>query len=189
MSTQKTIFISAFQPFAGRGKNGSATILEALKKEFLGENVHFLLLPVVWGIVEQTALPTVESLTPYLALGLGEGRPNMLAIETVGVNGRDGLDENQQAPAVDQIDAEGPAATTARLQFNWDPSKNYPYPVMLSRDAGKYLCNNTLYRYARSGAGRAGFIHLPPQGETPDEEYLAQLLPIVVDIIRQNSAE
>ncbi|MBS0247103.1 MAG: pyroglutamyl-peptidase I [Proteobacteria bacterium] len=40
-------------------------------------------------------------------------------------------------------------------------------PAVLSRDAGRYLCNYLSWRSAESGVPLAAFIHVPPVARTP----------------------
>lgn len=183
MRNPAKILVTSFHPFRGRTRNASQTIAAALPSALPNATFHALSLPVTWGAVESIALPQIASLQPHILLGLGEGNPDALKVETLAHNLRSGADETQQNPADASIDPQGPAQLAARWPLPQPLPQSPGAPILLSSDAGSYLCNNALFRYSQSDATFAGFFHLPPQGETSDEGYRAQWLPAVVELL------
>ncbi|MDQ8187048.1 hypothetical protein [Pelagicoccus sp. SDUM812002] len=167
--------ITSFQPFRGRARNGSQTMGAALASDLLDQEIQHLDLPVEWGAIETLALPLIDSFQPDIVLGLGEGSPRFLRIETLAINRRFGIDEVQKSPTGETIDPAGPESAHGRWPLPETPEDS----ITTSSDAGCFLCNNALYRYALSPCRFAGFFHLPPQGTTSNEAYLSQWLPKV----------
>lgn len=189
MSQPAKILITSFQPFRGRAQNGSETIGEALAAQASPERLRHLKLPVVWGVIEKRVCPEIESYRPDLILGLGEGPPDCLRIETLAFNQRFEIDEENNQPPHEKIEPLGPD----RIKSRWPVSKSFTDSkdprVKVSSDAGRYLCNNALYRYALSPVPLAGFLHLPPQGDASCEKYCEQWLPFIKQMIEYASAQ
>lgn len=181
------VLLTAFGPFDGRAVNGSATLLRAIAAAHPpGIELRTLVLPVVWGAVEGTALPVLAAWDPQVILGLGEGGPGRIAIETTARNCRERPDTTGHPPPTPVIDPAGPDVACARLALPPDLWRPAPPRIVTSDDAGTFLCNNALFRYARSRASRAGFLHLPPQGDIDDATYIAPLLGPVLAVLAAN---
>ncbi|WP_269525215.1 hypothetical protein [Coraliomargarita parva] len=176
------LIITTFGAFRGRSRNGSDTLGQALVRK--GDpRLRVLDLPVLWGVVESQLLPAIAEIQPRVVLGLGEGEANAVRFETVAVNRREGLDERNTEPEHPRIDASGPE----RLQSRWPVSTETLLArcpaITISRDAGSFLCNNTLYRSLQSPVSFAAFLHLPPQGTSRNEDYLELYLAILQSLI------
>lgn len=181
------VLLTAFGPFEGRAVNGSTTLVRALAQQGIPEaTLRTCYLPVEWDSVESRALPAVEAFRPDLLLGIGEGGPTRIALESLGRNLRRGIDEAGIEYSGEPIDATGPPARPARLHFIWDLETPTRFPLAISRDAGEFLCNNALYRYAGTTVPRVGFIHLPPQRDQSDADYVTPLLPVIMAVLRSN---
>jgi hypothetical protein len=86
-AAEPVILVTAFQPFAGRGVNGSATVAQRLAGEIIaGCRVAVLVMPVRWGEPARQLPAAVARLQPRLLLGLGEGDPGLVSVERVGAN-------------------------------------------------------------------------------------------------------
>jgi pyroglutamyl-peptidase len=181
------ILITCFMPFNGRAKNGSQALARYLQSHLVDEDVCVPDIPVRWSIVESVALPVIEEWQPDLILGLGEGGKDAVAIETTGRNIRQGDDVDGIAPADDVIVQGGEPERKSRLTFTWSSEVTLSAPVMLSLSAGAYLCNNALYLYCGSDVERAGFVHVPPQGDDDEAAYCEHYGPVVEEILRQNT--
>lgn len=181
------VLVTSFGPFAGRGKNGSTTVARSLEGAALGVELKVLEVSVLWGEVERRVLPVVREWKPDLLVGLGEGMPGCVGFETRGVNERAGKDEKGEAPSGRAIVVGAPAELVSRLTFEWSSAVRCDYPILLSRNAGKYLCNNALYVYLHTAIERAGFVHVPPQGKLDDSDYTRRFRPVVEEILRQNA--
>ncbi len=181
-----TVLLTAYGPFAGRGVNGSETVARSLDgSEIAGARVQVLVLPVRWGEPERVVPAAVQRLHPVLVLGLGEGWPDTAAVERQAVNRAAGADETGIAPPA-SLDSAGPATRLATILFErtWFAADA---PIRVSADAGTYLCNNLLYVATAQPVPAAGFMHLPPQGDTPAAAYIERWAPLVRTLIEHNA--
>ncbi len=173
-------------PFAGRDKNGSETLARYLAAQDLPYNVNLCILDVVWGAPGKELLPLVDNLQPDLIVGLGEGPGGFIGLETVGVNLRDGTDNNGEYIESAPIEPGGPDQREARFDFQYTCSQEIFRPLMISRNAGRFLCNEHLYVCAGTDVPKVVFLHLPPQGDVADERYVTALAPTITWLIEQN---
>ncbi len=189
-AAEPVILVTAFQPFAGRGVNGSATVAQRLAGEIIaGGRVTVLVMPVRWGEPARQLPAAVARLQPRLLLGLGEGYAGLVTVERMGANlARPIPDEGQALPTAAQLEPAGPATRPARLDFAPEWFSAAALPVRASADAGGYLCNELLYRALGEPVQRCGFMHLPPQAAVSDDAYAAALVPLVRIIIERNLA-
>jgi pyroglutamyl-peptidase len=185
----RLVLVTGFGPFDGRGINGSATVARALADQRIGDaTVRVLVLPVRWGEPEAKLPAAVAELHPALVIGLGEGYPGKVAVERVAHNRAEGADVAGRAPASPRLDASPVATRASTIAFDAAWFADAGIPVVASDDAGSYLCNDLLWTALGTAAPRAGFVHLPPQGDEADDAYRARLLPIVVRLIERNLA-
>lgn len=171
---------TAFGPFQSRPRNGSATLLAALRTTpGWGGRADYLFLPVAWSSLEFLVGPALAGPRSW-ALGIGEGKPGQAALELRARNERSGRDESGAGePGVWRKD--GPTELVSRVPAEMGEGVLIP-KLIHSTDAGAFLCNGLLWRLLESPAGQAAFLHLPPQGETPDEAYVAEWLPVVLAV-------
>ena len=77
------------------------------------------------------------------------------------------------------IDPDAPPALASTLldaDTFWDHAETGSNEVVLSTDAGGYLCNFILYRLLTEYPGKVGFIHIPPfESMSPERQYQAIL--------------
>jgi pyroglutamyl-peptidase len=190
-SSEPSVLLTAFGPFDGRGVNGSATVAHRLDGTLIaGSRISILVLPVRWGEPERRLPAEVDRLKPMVLLGLGEGQPGRTVyVERVGANAaRSFTDVDGALPPQAILDATAPASRSARLRFDRSWFTAAAFQVTDSHDAGGYLCNEMLFTALGQPVITCGFIHLPPQGDTPDAPYCDQLAPIVRDLIARNLA-
>lgn len=164
-----SVLVTGFDPFAGRGVNGSWLAAKSLwRRGDPAMQVSCLRLPVIWNEPLRLLRPIFEERPPDVVLSLGEGAEGRFSIETVahqtGRQRQDNLGQYPVAGASDEpalrhasIDAE---AVKARLQGDG-------FPVQISNDAGQFLCEQTLYvleglRAAHAPATTVAFAHVPP---------------------------
>jgi pyroglutamyl-peptidase len=182
------ILVTAFQPFAGRSVNGSATIATALAKDLIdGRPVRTLVMPVRWGEPQADLPAAAVRLRPQLICGLGEGFPGHVAVETLAHNHADPIpDDHGLLPPASWLDPKGPDIRSGTMTVDPVWLTQTTLPVVASADDGGYLCNECFYVASACGAERCGFIHLPPQDAMSDADYLALYLPIVRLLISHN---
>jgi len=183
---EPVVLLTAFTAFAGRGVNGSETVATALDQRVIaGARVHILVLPVQWGEPERQLPAAVTKWKPALLLGLGEGWPGHVAVERVARN-RAAHNDEAGAPPPATLAVNAPMTRAFRLDHAATWFAGSAVPVQLSDDAGDYLCNNLFYVAMAQPAARAGFVHLPPQGEVASAAYATPLLPIIIGLIEHN---
>jgi pyrrolidone-carboxylate peptidase len=183
-----TLLLTAFQPFSGRSKNGSQTLLTWAKQHRSRlplAKLQTTLLPVTWGGAVSQLRRALRKSPASQVLGvvaLGEGSPGNIRWEQTAWNRAEGRDE-AGVELHEPIDPKGPE----RLIGRWPlPSLHCAeVPLVASSDAGRFLCNRVLWELFRfsaarkSGPVRTTFLHLPPQGEKSDEIYLRPLTPVL----------
>lgn len=183
----QTTLVTSFQPFQGRGKNGSTTLLRWLRRRWEKGRYVSRILPVDWKRAPLTFSQLEKRHRPWRILGLGEGRPGRVAWETVARNELAGTDEAGVIISAGVIEEN--AAPTLSSTWPWPAnlSETSLFPKhlewVLSEDAGAFLCNRLLWAGLRSSASQVGFLHLPPQGEMDDPEYAKMLGPLVLALL------
>ena len=166
----KTVLVTGFEPFPGMPVNPTALMMERLPRRLIPEvrgiRFRFEILPTTWaGRFEVTDRLRTE-LAPHAIVHFGvDGSRRTINIETRAVN---------RATRV-KPDAHGAHAETALLEPGAERARTSTLPVRslhqaaarsglpvaLSRDAGTYLCNATLWDSIGSGIP-AVFVHVPP---------------------------
>ncbi len=189
LSHSDRILVVGFAPFQGRSQNGSQTLARALQKNApRGAVLEALVLPVAWGSVEQLLMPKLKAFAPSLVLGLGEGKPGQITLERAARNARAGVDERGARAENEWVEMDGPEVINARLSYRFQRPKDLAFPLVLSEDAGEFLCNSALYRCLESSIPSVGFVHVPPQELADDTAYLGRFLPLVLSLIEHNRA-
>lgn len=161
------ILVCGFGPFPGVEKNPTTDLVRSLPWRLADFNVHRWVLPVSW-----------RDSGPWLRRRVAAVQPHMLLL--TGVGSREGCGQVERA-ATNELDGKPDARGQMLLPGPIDPRsprkhrKSCPWPVedlveglvrkahqvYASEDAGKYLCNHTLYAALdiELEAG-SGFLHL-----------------------------
>jgi pyroglutamyl-peptidase len=164
--------VTAFGAFPGAPRNPTLAILAHLRKDHarrlarLGIDLDLQVLPVRFGEVEAALDQALTQARPDLVLHLGlAGRRRHLSVELRASNRLTVLrpDAGRDCAQHTAIERFAPAMRSAR----WPGAKlaralSAHGPTRLSRDAGDYVCNQTLYLTLGRFAGPAGFLHVPP---------------------------
>ena len=159
-----------FGPFAGRQENAS---WQSVKQFADGVQVQAMEVPVVWGAPRAKLLEAGKLDGRVVLVALGEGK-NSYEVETVGFNERTAIrDESGKQPAEQTIvpggegrlELQGPAAKIAEKMTATG------FPAHVSKDAGRFLCNEMLYELLRAQRenpkiAAVYFIHVPVLGST-----------------------
>jgi pyroglutamyl-peptidase len=169
------ILLTGFEPFGEKKPpNPSWEAIKTLDgREWKGYRLVAKRLPVVWGAPMTELEGWIKEYRPDAVLSFGQGREGGFAIESWAFNRRaeDAEDNLKNKPAVADVVAGGPS----RFDVTIDPlrlAKSLAvkgYTVDVSTNAGRYLCEETLYtlEYLKSGRkidGPVLFCHLPPIG-------------------------
>jgi pyroglutamyl-peptidase len=165
--------LAGFGPFPGAPFNPSAVLVEALgraqRPALAGIDYTTHVFATTYASVDRD-LPKLFAEIPDIVLmfGLAAGRRHLCietrARNTVSVRH---LDASGHRPTCGVISPRGPAALCGNA-----PSADLlgavrasGFPVRLSRDAGRYLCNYAYWQAlerARSGRPLVQFVHIPP---------------------------
>jgi pyroglutamyl-peptidase len=164
-----TILVTGFEPFGGDKTNGSWEAVKHLQgKHFGNETVVVAELPVVWSKAGDQLHELILKYHPRAVVAFGQAGAEPVRIETIAHNLRQHYKDNDSAmPATDVISASGPqtldtALDVAAIQKSLQTAK---IPVVISKDAGGYLCNETFYRLENDSGAKTiprGFVHVPP---------------------------
>jgi pyroglutamyl-peptidase len=169
------ILLTGFEPF-GKKKPPNPS-WEAIKKldgqEWKGYKLVARQLPVVWGTPLKELEGWVAEYKPAAVISLGQGREGGFSIESWAYNRRaaDAKDNLENKPSLADVVADGPTrfdATVDSLKLAKRLAEK-GYNVNVSTNAGRYLCEETLYsleylKSARKIDGPVLFCHVPPLG-------------------------
>jgi pyroglutamyl-peptidase len=174
-----TLLVTGFGPFPGAPFNPSSAIIAMLgggavrRFERLGVRLTTACLPVVFADVPGALSALLAATAPDAVLHIGlAGRRKKLGVERQGRNRLTQLfpDAARALPVSRHIAAQAPEFRRARL-----PAAQLARtlnaagaPAEISRDAGAYVCNQTLYLTLGESIPLVGFIHIPrPRGRRP----------------------
>lgn len=156
------LLLTGFGPFGAIVDNPTERLARLFHGRTLGDRtVTGVVLPTSFARAHAILAPLLAEHDATLMLGVAE-TAEVLRLETVGRNRDDArIPDVDGARPVGPI-AEGPAALPVTLDMDaiaqrWEQAR-IAYSV--SRSAGAYVCNHTLYRALSTGA-RVGFIHVP----------------------------
>ncbi len=178
------IIVTGFAPFEGRPVNASWIAASQLQENLGGNFLVTREIPVVWGEPERHLRALLdEEPNPVAIIALGEGKPGCFRLETLALNRRKPRVDNQAAlPDHPKFVHDGPDSLriTAPLQTIRKELLERGVPVLLSVDAGSYLCEETLYllehRFRVQTSGDlALFVHLPPYDTTVEFKGTSRL--------------
>lgn len=145
-------------------------------------------LPVVWGEPLKHLQQLIEQHKPAAIFSFGQGAADGFAIESRAANKRGQIpDNNGKLPDGTSIAADGPAEFRATIDCEAMRARlaERGYSVRVSRRAGQYLCEETLYSleylHAKHPQIDVAFCHVPPLGvvvgdKRVDVKYVQQFV-------------
>lgn len=178
----RTALVIGFGPFPGAARNPSTDLVRALAKRrrpaLADARIVCTVLPTSYAAVEKTLPELLRTHEPDVVLFFGlAGRTSYLRVETRAVNAalRVHPDVKRHTFRAHALIPGAPAELTTRapLRMLLAAVKSAKVPARLSRDAGRYVCNASLFatlnetrRHDRPAL--AAFIHIPaPRGRLP----------------------
>jgi pyroglutamyl-peptidase len=168
------ILLTGFEPF-GDPKSPNASwegVRQLDGQSWKGYQLVCKQMQVVWGAPLAQLQQWNSLYHPVAIFCFGQGSPGYFALESKAVNLRgQHLDNKQQEPPGPTIVEDGPQTLNASsdcLELSRRLSAQ-GYPVRVSEDAGKYLCEEALYslEYLKSSGQLTApvlFCHVPPLG-------------------------
>lgn len=172
----RTVLLTGFEPFGPkRPPNPSWEGIKALDgREWNGCRIVARELPVVWGEPGRRIEALAAELKPVAVFSFGQGRKDAFTVEALARNLRAPIPDNAGAkPLTPTILDDGPVAFLASSDAARIAKSlaERGHTVRLSDDAGRYLCEETLYSLEslkKTGKLRGSvlFCHVPPLGAT-----------------------
>lgn len=186
------ILVTAFGPFDGRSQNASSLALARLKQSHPGLNTRILPVDSVLGPAR--LLRALKQVRPDALVMLGEAAGSTsIRLETTAWNQLDFSipDAAGRQPRGVPIDPAGNdfLSATLPLESMHVELTLAGHDVMLSQDAGRYLCNQVMYQSLAWLSKQelscvAGFVHLPLASHCPTQRA-AQAIGVLLDMVRQ----
>lgn len=168
------ILLTGFEPFGpDRPANPSWEGIKDLDgREWRGCKIVARELPVVWGEPLKRLEALAAELKPVAVFSFGQGMPGSYTIEAVAHNRRAPIQDNDgRTPGSPTVTADGPDVlrATAEVDRMVRALAAKGHTVRRSENAGRYLCEETLYSLEtlKKGGklrGTVVFSHVPPLG-------------------------
>ncbi|MGD9920753.1 MAG: pyroglutamyl-peptidase I [Pseudorhodoplanes sp.] len=165
------ILVTGFGPFPGAPENPTGRLVRALvRNSRLGVTVKAHVFPTRYKAVDRALPRLLKTFKPDALVMFGLAtRARALRVETLARNRiSDRPDAGGFTPGPCQIDAASRRSLPVRAPVDamLHGLKRTGLPARLSRDAGDYLCNYTLWLATRAAGQRDGmelsaFIHVP----------------------------
>jgi pyrrolidone-carboxylate peptidase len=168
---QPVILLTGFEPFgAGRPPNASWEGIAGLDGRTWKEyRLASRRLRVIWGAPMEQLEQAISEVRPAAVFAFGQGLPGAMALETRASNQRGNERDNRgDLPPGPTVVPGGPDVlrATADCDRLARALRGQGYPVRVSTDAGRYLCEETLYALehlkAKRGLPFVLFCHVPP---------------------------
>ena len=168
---QRTILITAFDPFGGESVNPSWQAVSALPDEICGWAVRKVQLRTVFGKAEEELAAAMKEFSPDAVICTGQaGGSSGIRLERVAINLIDArIPDNEGNQPVDiPVVKDGPAAyfTELPVKLMRERLQDNNITAELSYSAGSFVCNAVMYsllhlikrKYKKV---KGGFIHVP----------------------------
>lgn len=172
------ILLTGFEPFGpDRSANPSWEGIKGLDgREWRGCKIVARQLPVVWGEPLKRLETLAAELEPVAVFSFGQGMPGSYTIEAVAHNHRAPIQDNDgRTPGAPTVTADGPDVlrSTSDVDRLVRTVAAKGHTVRRSENAGRYLCEETLYSLEtlKKGdklRGTVVFSHVPPLGGEVD---------------------
>lgn len=179
-ATKPNVLLTGFGPFPGVPVNRSGTLAMALREaaaaRFHDHEFHADVLATEWGQAPPRIGALYAQLAPVLALHFGVAKgARAIRLERLARNVRRcAADAAGYEPLDTCLVAGGDETVAVRLPLDaiYQRLSERAFPVVLSEDAGGYLCNAVLYHAlshvsTQQRPPHIGFIHLPDDLERP----------------------
>lgn len=176
------ILLTGFEPFGpGRPANPSWEGIKGLDgKEWNGCKLVCKELKVEWGAPLGQLRSAIKKHKPIAIFSFGQGMPGAFAVESRASNIRRGAPDNRGEPPQSHTiveGGEGLVAATAPFAKIARALSQKGYRIRISADAGRYLCEETLYtlehlKSSKEFDGTVMFCHVPPLGDQIGENQI-----------------
>lgn len=172
MTEDKKILLTGFGPFRNHGENPSEILVQNLSTVFSRQsNIHTLILPTEykrsWDMLEHA----ITDYNPDIVLSFGlAARRKHICLESTAFNSASTnlADASGYTPHKNVLITGAPSFYKSNLPLaRIEKSlRNQGHKVRISRDAGDYVCNATLFKLLHHAKKekpdmKATFIHIP----------------------------
>lgn len=163
--------ITGFEPFNGASTNASWEAVKDLPGQIGPQlSIHTALLPVTYEGAAHMVRQLIRECSPSVLVHVGlSAKANAIMVETTARNVQSGdLPDNagivRRGTLIDPV-GPGELYSTWNAQYLATTLAAEGFPVQISDDAGRYVCNTTLYTALQCAPAGCitGFIHVPPQ--------------------------
>lgn len=172
MMSTYAVVVTGFEPFNGGTVNPSWLAVKDLPRKInIGDtqiHLHLEELPVVYDDAAQRSRELIEQFEPLVIIHVGlHDKAPAIMLESRAVN-----TQNVSIPDNAGIRRQGEAVIAGApevLEARWDAEvlakalQEQGFPVQVSDDAGRYVCNTALYTaiHVQKPGRCAGFVHVP----------------------------
>ncbi|MTH97979.1 peptidase C15 [Roseibium sp. RKSG952] len=178
MKPARTLLVTGFGPFPGAPVNPTAHLIRRLPvilgKTIGSVSLEYAVLPATWSGRQAVTRTLIDRVAPDAVVHFGvDGKRREINIETRAVNRairvRCDAEGAYSATACLGHPAEAPRLSTLSPARLLEAVRRTGAPVAMSKDAGNYLCNATLWDTLGRGLP-AVFVHVPslPRGRSED---------------------
>ena len=192
-ATENTIsvLISGFGPFAQHTTNPTEEVIKYMNKNSeTNTMIKGIILPSEYNRSWKMLKKEIVEFAPDIIIVLGYlPESNEIIVETTARNFDRGFIDNTGRTRYGNIVPYGKETLPNEFPVEKiiEALSDNNVPVLVSNDAGSYLCNNIFYRvmhYTQSDPGiRAGFFHMPDW----DVKKLWHALGIIIRVIEQHA--
>lgn len=168
----REVLITGFGPFPGVAWNPTAWLVQTLARTH-SRPLTAAVLPVSWQSAWAALEPLLEAAQPRQVILFGVSREARgFCLEQRAFNARSEHADAEGATPENQRLLDSPAENldaTLPLTSIASTIDAAGFPVELSDDPGRYLCNAMLFHalhWAQGTRTRVGFVHIPHLGET-----------------------
>jgi pyroglutamyl-peptidase len=174
---RKTILVTGFSPFPGAPVNPTEMLMRRLPKRLgehqFGVGFEFHVLPTTWAGRRQVTDKLRQSVRPNAIVHFGvDGTRKTLNVETRAVNRATRVrpDAAGLSPQRSElvIGSERSRSATLPAKALCEAAQHGGAPARLSKNAGTYLCNATLWDSIGSGIPSI-FVHVPALPKSPGD--------------------
>lgn len=166
------ILLTGFTPFAGRDVNASWIAASLLQQHLGCADVASIEIPVEWGKPEKILDRAIRKFRPEIIISMGEGKRGCFQLETLALNLRARKQDNKDGyPPAAKVALAGPPSikSSAPVFEIRRQLVSRGVPVLLSLNAGRFLCEETLFVLEHNCKRHAEvklvlFVHVPPYG-------------------------
>lgn len=187
------ILVTYFDPFDGKDINNSEIMAKKLHAELNhpGIKLHLCKLRTVYDKAFSEVEDCIKSLEspPRFVVSLGEAGCVGVKIETRAINydkssGPDNEGIERYGSAIYPGESKTLGVTLPVQKAYCELTDDQKRGVFISKDAGSFVCNNTLYHSLRNLDIPVTFIHVPTRKCTRGSEHEAQMSGILQSMLK-----